>query len=316
MPGHRRSRVWAVTAVVATTLFAGGSAAWGGTDGLGTGGRDDVITYTMVNLHVDSELWIVTPDADGHAQLTHNKGNDFDPAWSPDGRLVAFSHVENNDVDIWVTRAGRPGNRNVTNNPNNPDLWPAWSPDGKRIAFGRQNFDGTSSLWVMEADGSNPTQLTDDTALNQHPAWSPDGSTIVFESSRDGNYELYRMDPDGSDVTRLTFTTDRQEENADFSPDGSLIAFDACEATIFCPGDANMDIFTMQPDGSDVVEVTTQDRIDANPSWSPDGSQIVFRSDRLTYTALWVMDADGSDPYVLTPLQGQGGVDPDWRPAA
>jgi TolB protein len=204
----------------------------------------------------------------------------------------------------------------LTNNPNNPDLWPAWSPDQSMIAFGRQNFDGTSSLWVMDSDGSNPRQLTDDTSLNQHPAWSPDGSTIVFESSRDGNYELYRMDPDGSNVTRLTFTTDRQEENADFSPDGSLVAFDACDAVIFCPGDADMTIYAMQPDGSNVVPLTTDERIDANPSWSPDGSQIVFRSDRLTYTALWVMDADGSNPYVLTPNQGQGGVDPDWRPAA
>jgi TolB protein len=176
-------------------------------------------------------------------------------------------------------------------------------------------MDQTGSIWVMDADGANQVPLTDDADTNMQPAWSPDGTTIVFVSNRDGNLELYRISPDGTGLARITNTPEVHEENPDWSPDGSRLAYDSCAAPSYpCPGSANYDVFTIDPDGTGEVRLTTDTGIDANPSWSPDGTQIAFRCDR-PFTQICKMDANGSNEVSLTPGDFWGGVDPDWGTA-
>jgi Tol biopolymer transport system component len=308
---RRRSGLSVLAATLATVIVAGGSAA----DASAGGATNGLISYEhIMGIQHDSEIWGLLPDGSGYHQVTFNRQNDRDPAWSPDGQYLAFAS-SGADMDIWVKRATRRGEVNLTNNPDNPDLGPSWSPDGTRIVFWRQNFDQTGAIWVMDADGGNQTPLTDDLDTNMQPAWSPDGSTIVFVSNRDGNLELYRIDPDGSDLARITNTPGVHEENPDWSPDGSRIAYDSCDAPTYpCPGSANYDVFTIDPDGTDKVRLTTDTGIDANPSWAPDGTKIAFRCDR-PFTQICVMDSDGSDEVSLTPGQFWGGVDPDWGTA-
>ena len=280
-------------------------------------GTNGLISWSRIYLLQDSEIVGLSPDGTRHHPVVHNTQNDFDPAWAPGGRRIAYASSSATDVDIWVARGDGTEQTNITNDPGGPDLGPSWSPNGSRIAFWKQNFDGTGSIWVMDADGSNAVALTDDVATNSQPAWSPDGGWIAFSSSRDGNLELYLIHPDGTGLTRLTTTPQDHEENPDWSPDGRWIAFDACTASSFpCPGSANYDIFAIRPDGSGRHQLTTDPTIDAAPAWAPDGTQIVFRADRAaTGTELWLMDADGSNPRQLTFQPFGGGVDPDWQRA-
>ena len=124
------------------------------------------------------------------------------------------------------------------------------------------------------------------------------------------------MPPDGSPEIRLTETPTIQEGNPNWSPDGTRLAFDACSsATWPCPGTApNYEIFTVNLDGTRLRRLTNVPGIDFNPAWSPDGTQIVFRSDRTGFTHIWKMRADGSRQIQLTTVDFSGGVDPDWQP--
>jgi Tol biopolymer transport system component len=278
-------------------------------------GHNGLIAWSKIFLLRDAEIWVMNPDGSGQHELSHNDRTDFDPAWSADGSLLAFTS-SGADADIWVMNADGTGEHDVSNDPTGPDIHSAWSPDGRRIAFVKQNFDGTSALWVMKADGSGQRPLTDDTTINVHPAWSPDGAKIAFASSRDGNFEIYTIRPDGTGLTRLTFTTGTQEDNPNWSPDGQWMAHDACVSTSFpCPGTPNYEIFAMRADGSARRRLTNDPSIDWNPAWSPDGTEIVFRSDRSPDgTELWKMNRNGSGVVQLTFGPYQGGVDPDWQP--
>jgi TolB protein len=146
-------------------------------------------------------------------------------------------------------------------------------------------------------------------------AFSGADGRIAFSSNRTGNYEIYSMNPDGSDVRQLT-NSPRDDAQAAWSPDGTKIAF-ASNRT------GNDEVYVMNADGSGVVNITQNSgncppgaevpsacAADAQPSWSPDGSQIVFTSFRGGGLALWIMNADGSSPRMVS----KSGVNPSWSP--
>ena len=131
-------------------------------------------------------------------------------------------------------------------------------------------------------------------------ASSDAGGQIVFTSDRDGNNEIYVMNADGSGQTRLTNNVAADTQPA-WSPDGSRIVFTSNR-------DGNGEIYVMNADGSGQTRLTNNAADDSQPTWSPDGSHIAFASVR-TPVGIYIMNADGSDPFWLT-----FGFRPDWSP--
>jgi dipeptidyl aminopeptidase/acylaminoacyl peptidase len=202
----------------------------------------------------------------------------------------------------------------------------SFSPDGTRIAF--DNFlEGEYGIETADPDGSDIVRLTDG-VNDSWASWSPDGTKILFSSTRyDSSIErcmpgfphehgcptdIYVMDTDGSNVVRLT-DDPASEYQPVWSPDGGMIAFARSL------GDRQLShpaIFTMDPDGTDVRQVSSADGgSDFWPSWSPDGTQIVFATIRREDWGIWTVDADGSNEEQVFGGVGTGYVNnPVWSP--
>jgi Tol biopolymer transport system component len=108
-----------------------------------------------------SDIYVMNADGSGKRMLTHNARYNAEPAWSPDGRKIAFRSTRNGNRDIYVMNADGSGKRNLTRNAA-WDSRPSWSPDGRKIAF-VSNRDGRLEAHVMNADGSGQQSLTQGT---------------------------------------------------------------------------------------------------------------------------------------------------------
>lgn len=207
------------------------------------------------------------------------------PAWSPDGRRIAFGHaygklkyiggVEWIEVGaISVMDANGLNLRRLTQlkrPTSSEDFEPVWSPDGKRIAFQRENSTasprGRRAIFVINADGSGSRRLTPwQLDAGDHPDWSPDGRRILFRSPsfEFAGSNLYTVRPDGSGLTQLTrFARSVEVLSASYAPDGKSIVFSRT-------GRGGLpDLFSMRPDGKGVRQITRTGAWDSAPDWGP-----------------------------------------------
>lgn len=201
----------------------------------------------------------------------------------PTGRELAF--VGGNARNLWVGNADGTGTLQLTNNQGNAD--PAWSPDGSSIAFVRYREEQGRGIYVMNWISTVTVSLTTDITGEFGPAWSPDGSRIAFARGDSDNSSIYVMNADGTNRLRLTTgTTGEGDADPAWSPDGSRIAFTRKNK-----------IYVMNPDGSGMTQVSSDDAKDSEPAWSPDGRMIAFSRGN---SAIFTMEADGSNPTRLT----------------
>jgi TolB protein len=299
------------TASPQSAASSGSPVASGGNDISALAGR---ITFSSGT----NDIYVVNANGSGLRRLTSNPANDFDPAWSPDGRMIAFRSERDGNTEIYVMAADGSAQRNVSHDPTE-DWGPTWSPDG-RVAWNCARGQAIGFRACVErADGSGLHTIPAEIYV-EYMDWSHDGTKIVFMSQEPGasgtdpDYNIYVMNADGSGVQRLT-TTGGEDGWPAWSPDGRQIAFastrDDCRNSsvdeCLDSGDIGpfFDLYVMNADGSDQHRVTN--KMAQFVDWSPDGRYLVFSP------GLNVVRPDGTG---LTQIPGGSGgaLFPDWVP--
>jgi TolB protein len=250
----------------------------------------------------NKEIYFCDFDGTNIKQFTKNKSITLFPAWSSDGKWLAYTSYLKGNPDIYI--------KNVNNNnvsvisKKGINIAPAWMP-GKFALAATLSFTGDQNIYLMTGSGKIIKKLTKSSGSDVSPALSPDGKKMAFVSSRSGTPQIYIMDINTGYEKRLTFIGNYNTQPS-WSPKGDKIAYSGLN-------EGSHNIFIIGLDGKDPIQLTQNTGNNESPSWSPDGSLIVFSSTREGPSRIYIMTSFGTDQRRLFAISGEQS-NPKWSP--
>ncbi len=255
----------------------------------------------------NSDIWAVDPAGGDPIQLTTHPKLDYQPRYSPDGSLIAFSSNRDGDFEAFVMTAGTDpisaSSRSIpprTSRRRGPRTEPPSSSATNR-------HGGQFELYTIDIDSLEEKRITHNRATDIYGSYSPDGSTLVFMSDRDGDFDIYAKDVKTGAITPLT-ESGAFDGFPDWLPDGSRILFDSER------GHRKSEVYVMQADGSGATRLTFNGVSDDFAIWSPDGTQIAWNCRRHHSLEICVAAADGSGSVVVAGDEADEFTPPSWQP--
>ena len=245
-------------------------------------------------------------DADGEGgQIALNSPEPIiSPAWSPDGKELAYVSFESQKAVVWVQNLTS-GERRQIANFRGSNSAPAWSPDGRELVL-TLSTAGIAQLFVMPREGGTPRRLTSSNAIDTEAVYAPDGRTVYFVSDRGGGPQIYRVGIGGGSPERVTFSGAHNISPA-ISPDGRLLAYVARQ------GGGAFKLALLDLAGGGAPRLLTDTSDDESPSFAPNGRLIVYTSREKGRDVLMTTTLDGK---IKTRLVSSGAdmLEPAWGP--
>jgi Tol biopolymer transport system component len=293
-------------------------------------------------------LYLMRPDgSDAHEIPTSLTGEAGLPDWSPDGKLIAFELMVNDNVfEIWTVKADGTDSQKLLACEAAPCVQvgvPAWAPDGKQLAFGRLvnptgNYrDDHLTIEVLDLATRESRVIAIAPTVGAealeyvNARWSPDTKQVVFvinryatpptnESLLGSSIAVVKTDGSEADSPRILTDAAMFGSHPDWSPDGKRIVFITHGLGFDADSSKASNLYTINPDGTGMTQVTRFGENDVRvrtPSWTPDGTQILFvhigrdasHPDGDRHAAF--IDPDGSN---LTVLSNAYATHPRLRP--
>ncbi|WP_201590863.1 PD40 domain-containing protein [Psychrobacter fozii] len=260
-------------------------------------GRIAYIEEELSGKNKVSRLKIMDADGENARTLAEVKGSIFSPAWSPDGKRIAYSVQRDQSYQVIYVQNVDGGGATALTPFSGSNLSPSFSPDGSKILFS-SSFEGSADIYEISASGGQPKRLTSWPSSEVQPSYAPDGQSFVFVSDRAGfnKPQIYRYEFGSGRTTKLSnsgYATSPQ-----FNSDGSQIAFlNGSSAAI------------MNSNGAITANLGNTG-IDEAPSFSPNGKRVVYASKQGGKGIITIKSLNGGETFGKS---GQGTIrSPVW----
>lgn len=224
------------------------------------------------------------------------------PAWSPDGKQLAYVWFEDRDPAIFVQTIATAERRRVSKVAGINGA-PVWSPDGRRLAVTLSNR-GNPDVYVIDVASGEKSRVTKKSAIDTEPVWTTDGTGIIFTSDRSGSPQLYEISATGGSATRLT-REGKYNASPTVSPDGRQIAM--------VHRDNNRYRIAVLDRATQLLRVLTNGDLDESPSFAPNGTMIIYATKVQGRSVLGAVSADGRVKQRLSLTEGEV-REPVWSP--
>jgi len=248
------------------------------------------------------EIYIADFDGYNPRQFTRTETITLFPAWSSDGRWLAYTDYRRGKPELFVRHMKEQKGTVVSFE--GSSITPAWVP-GQFALAASLSHEGNPSIYLLSGQGKILRRLTHHWGIDVAPTWSPDGKRFAFVSNRSGSPQTYIKNMEDGNVRRLTYKG-RYNTSPQWSPRGNHIAYVGLS-------NGSSDIYLIGSDGRGPIQLTQNAGNNESPTWSPDGTLIAFSSTREGPSRIYVMNANGTDQRRLLVLKGEQS-NPSWSP--